>query len=108
MGPRGFWVALAIVLFYLVARPHVGTVWYIQTDDAKPQPIVSNWATDVRPAPTNPFLSTPTATPAAQRSPTRAVFTEKLDCESVASDYARDAGLTGIYCAPKNALLWGW
>ena len=29
MGPRGFWTALAIVLLYLIARPHVGKVWYI-------------------------------------------------------------------------------
>jgi hypothetical protein len=28
MGPRGFWIALAIVLFYLIARPHIGTLWY--------------------------------------------------------------------------------
>jgi hypothetical protein len=27
MGPRSFWIALAIVLFYLIARPHVGTVY---------------------------------------------------------------------------------
>lgn len=27
MGPKGFWIALAIVLFYLVSRPHIGTIW---------------------------------------------------------------------------------
>ena len=36
MGPRGFWIALVIVLFYLIARPHVGTVWYMQEDYVEP------------------------------------------------------------------------
>lgn len=27
MGRRGFWLALAIVLLYLIARPHAGSVW---------------------------------------------------------------------------------
>jgi hypothetical protein len=31
MGPRGFWIALAIVLCYLIARPHVGIVWRIHS-----------------------------------------------------------------------------
>jgi hypothetical protein len=41
MGPRGFWIALAIVLFYLIARPHISTVWYIKEDRPLPTPSVS-------------------------------------------------------------------
>lgn len=53
-GPRGFWIALAIVLFYLIARPHVGTVWYVNAHGAQLAP-----ALVAVPMPTNPFDNAP-------------------------------------------------
>jgi len=32
MGPRGFWIAVAIVLFYLIAKPHIGKAWHLISD----------------------------------------------------------------------------
>jgi|ERR1700677_4173479 len=33
MARRGFWVALAIILFYLIARPHIATVWDLRVKE---------------------------------------------------------------------------
>lgn len=91
MGPRGFWIALAIVLFYLIARPHVGTVWYVTA------PSPPSWLATNSPPPG--FIpDTP---------PARA-FTEKSDCRAAAYAFYQKSGISGLDCVPRNALLWGW
>jgi hypothetical protein len=84
MGPRGFWIALAIVLAYLIARPHVGTVWYIALDPNHGL----TWS-QIKALPD-----------------TR--FTDKRDCFGAELRFQSATGATGTYCASKNALLWGW
>lgn len=88
MGPRGFWIALAIVLFYLIARPHIGTVWYVVVPPSPPPP------SDL-PSGAEPFVAD---TPRPQR------FLEKRDCYYALTGFAA----TGAYCVSGNALLWGW
>jgi|GEM_PF-6317096 hypothetical protein len=100
MGPRGFWIALAIVLFYLIARPHIGTVWYVKEDGVEAGP---EHAGLVGRIPNVPGVIPP---------PTR--FLDKRSCvsdaeepftaqfHSITADYAK------AYCASENALLWGW
>jgi hypothetical protein len=86
MGPRaGFWVALAIVLFYLIARPHVGTVWHVAME-RPPGPAPNGFVED---------------TPAPER------FPDRRDCSEALSRFD-NASATSAYCAPENALLWGW
>ena len=102
MGPRGFWIALAILLFYLIARPHVGTVWYVALDSLP------------TPAATLPAGLTPISPPAgfipdSDRTPPSARFTDKRDCFNAEMRF-RSAypGATGTYCDSETALLWGW
>jgi hypothetical protein len=114
MGSRGFWVALAIVLFYLIARPRIGTIWYVNVDAAEPV-MPSNAAT-----PANPFMEgyTPppqanpllndTPAPSLRPGPPRAAFMDRRDCVDAAAQYEREGAMMGVYCASKNALLWGW
>jgi hypothetical protein len=90
MGPKGFWIALAIVMFYLITRPHVGTVWYIAVPP--PQPLPSGAV---------PIASSQGFVPDA---PPTTAFTEKKDCWFALTPFR---GL-GAECVPKNALLWGW
>jgi hypothetical protein len=109
MGPRGFWIALAIVLFYVIARPHVGTVWSVNADGAQP-PIIPAVPSDTA-TPSNPFLvdATPTPPPVMLRPDAPKVrFTDRRDCLNAAVQYEREANLIGVYCASNNALLWGW
>ncbi|MFY9738967.1 MAG: hypothetical protein WAK11_07910 [Candidatus Cybelea sp.] len=86
MGPRGFWIALAIVLFYLIALPRIGTVWYVTIPEPPPR-----LATSSPPAGFVPNMP-----------PTRA-FREKGDCLAAAERFSQDAD-----CVPRNTLLWGW
>jgi len=40
MGRRGFLIVLAIVLLYLIARPHVATFWHVAANPtASPVPV---------------------------------------------------------------------
>lgn len=112
MEQRAFWITLTIVLFYLIARPRIGTVWYVDADSAETAPIASapfNWA-DPHATPSaqsNPFLSN-TPAPGVKPRPPGTAFLDRRDCIDAAAAYERDAGLVGVYCASKNALLWGW
>ena len=92
MGPRGFWIALAILLFYLIARPHIGTVWQLRTDSQRSG---QKWR------PHHLYLLFLAA-------PTQREFLDRAACTKVASGYSSENDVTGVYCAPKNALLWGW
>jgi|ERR1700729_1947207 len=111
MGPRGLWIALAIVLFYLIARPRIGTVWYVNADGAQPPP-----AAVASPIPTNIFDNTPESAPTNVVTPIPMLrsdapkerFADRRDCIDAAAQYERTADLIGVYCASKNALLWGW
>jgi hypothetical protein len=99
VGPRGFWIALVIVLFYLIARPHVGTVWYMQEDYVEPGAGHAGVASRI---PEVPGVIPPT---------TR--FPDQKTCFiAVESFTARFSSITGDYdkvnCASEYALLWGW
>lgn len=85
MGPRGFWIALAIILFYLIARPHVGTVWRVTVPT--PGPLPSG-------LPPGAVAETP---------PPRA-FLHQDDCLFAVTRFRALGG----ECVPENALLWGW
>jgi hypothetical protein len=92
VGPRGFWITLAIVLFYLITRPHVGTVWHLETDS---QRLGHKWMTH---HPDVVVLAAP-----AQRA-----FLDRAMCAKVASEYSSENDVTHVYCISGNALLWGW
>jgi hypothetical protein len=98
MGPRGFWIALSIVLFYLIARPRIGTVWYVNSDGAV-NPLLA-------PSPTNWFDASPPA-PTVRPDAPKGTFADRRDCLNAAGQYEREAGLVGVYCASKNAFVWG-
>jgi hypothetical protein len=85
MEQRAFWIVIAIVLFYLIARPRIGTVWHVAMERS-PTP------------PSNGFVSD---TPPPDR------FPDRRDCFAALRQFD-NAGSTGAYCAPGNALLWGW
>src|SRR5579862_3488023 len=65
MGPLGFWIALAIALFYLIARPHVGRAWHVVADDVVPDTSPSGVVRRIG-------FSDPYATPSPQPTSTRA------------------------------------
>jgi hypothetical protein len=93
MGPRvGFWITLALVLFYLIARPHVGTVWHLRTDGERRG---QKWMVH--------HLDVAVFAAPAQRE-----FLDSAACAKAASEYSSENDVTGVYCTSKNALLWGW
>jgi hypothetical protein len=117
MGPRAYWIALAIVLFYVIARPHIGTVWYVNADYAGPTDVASASPTPANPliqyaTPSSRLLSdetpTPTAAPGFRPDPPKTHFSDRRDCLDAAVQFERQARLTGAYCASESALLWGW
>jgi hypothetical protein len=99
MGPRGFWIALAIVLFYLIARPHIGTVWHVVLP--APQSLPSDIPSGAVPLTPPPGFVAVTPPPQA--------FTVQLNCIAAADDLRRTGGVNaGAYCAQGYGLLWGW
>ena len=108
MGPRGFWIALAIVLFYLIARPHVGTVWFIQTDRLEPIPRVNPGTSLGDMAPANPYNGGAVPIPSAPPSPAARAYAFNDECNSAAKRYESLVGFLGAYCSARTALLWGW
>jgi hypothetical protein len=113
MGPRGYCVALAIVLFYVNARPHIGRTWYVNADYAGPMDVASS-----SPAPANPLITyatptgetptpPPTEVPPFRPDPPKARFADRRDCLDAAIQFERQARLTGVYCASQNVLLSG-
>lgn len=93
MGPRGYWIVLAIVLFYLIARPHVGTVWYVIFPPSPPLP------SGAKPLPG--FV--PDTPPPPQG------FADQQTCFAAESAFRQRGGVyQDAYCAPRYALLWGW
>jgi hypothetical protein len=93
MGPRGFWIALAIVLFYLIARPHIATVWYVT---ANPTPT---------PGPTCQAPPAFGCVPPTPSPPPVSHFAEQLVCVRylVNTIYYRS-----YRCVDHPAPLWGW
>lgn len=91
-------VAIVVVLAYLIARPHIGTVWYL-TQDA-PVPVPSWLKTDTPPPGFGPGVPPPPLP--------RTRFIDKRDCFNAESRYENASGTSGVYCATENALLWGW
>ncbi len=87
MATRGYWIALAIVLFYLIARPHVGTVWYVA---------VPTLALGTLPTGATPITPPPTS------------FADKADCQIARFQFQQAIGKADAVCVPKSALLWGW
>lgn len=95
MGPRGFWIALAIVLLYLIARPRIGTVWYVTIPPDQPVP---SGATLIKSPPAGFVPDTPL--PKA--------FAAQRDCWFAVGDFRRESGRTDAYCDSRYSLLWGW
>ncbi len=103
MGPRGFWIALGIVLFYLIARPHVGTVWHLTQEQPSPTETLPPGLTPITPTPPPGFG------PGVRFGPTPTTsFIDQRDCYREAIRFEGRTGTSGVYCAPSNALLWGW
>jgi hypothetical protein len=95
MQQRAFWITLAIILFYLIARPRIGTVWRVTLPPPTPLP---SGLTPVSPPPG--FV--------ADRPPPQA-FTEKSDCLVAAYQFRQEGGVdAGAYCEPRYTLVWGW
>jgi hypothetical protein len=106
MGPRGFWIALAIVLFYLIARPHIGRVWYVKADNLKPL-LTSNWADPIS-SNANPLLGKVSPSPSPPPSPLPRRYSVKDECAQAATRFEAAVGFSGAYCDSRMALLWGW
>jgi hypothetical protein len=99
-GPAiAFYVLVAIVLFYLIARPHIGTVWYLK-GGLLPHGLTLE---QVRALPSGFTPDSPA--PLAPLPTTR--FVDKRDCLD-AEARLENAGNTGVYCVSENGLLWGW
>ncbi len=110
MGPRGFWIALAIALFYLIARPHIGTVWHLTMD--YPERGLTLHQVQALPSGLTPITG-PTVPPGFGPLPPGASlpstrFIDKRDCFNAEMRFETSAGVNGVYCSPRNALLWGW
>jgi hypothetical protein len=93
MGPRGFWIALAIVLFYLIARPHLGTAWYVTVG---PRPTTSGGCSATPPG----FMCPPTPSP-----PPVSHFSDEIDCLRYLGGTIYDPSYR---CDDHLTLLWGW
>ena|SRR5580692_8637603 len=98
MGPRGFWISLVIVLFYLIARPHVGTGWYVKEDYVE----AGLGHTVVDRIPDVPGVIPPSTRFLDQKSCFIAEETFTARFNSITGDYAK------VSCASEYALLWGW
>ena len=55
MEQRAFWITLTIILFYLIARPRIGTVWYVNADNAELSSSALQGSTPAHVDPANPF-----------------------------------------------------
>lgn len=104
MGPRGFWIAFAIVLFYLIARPHIGHVWYVNADQAKPPAPSDLWYVSADQAKPSAPLPSPTPLP----SPPATKYATERECGFANARFYNATRADGTYCASENALLWGW
>jgi len=93
MGPKGFWIALAIVLLYLIARPRLSTVWYVNADGARLTK-EGSWNA----------LGATSPSP----SPPATAFPNRQDCYNAEGGYEYAVGVTGLECRSQYALLWGW
>lgn len=108
--------AVLVVVAYLVARPHIGTVWYVKEDYlgplATPTASPPSWL-----IPPPPGFGRPPPLP--PRPPTTR-FVDKRDCFAAEDRFRNSTGYTleeleaqhspvrDAYCATENALLWGW
>jgi hypothetical protein len=95
MGRRGFWLALAIVLFYLIARPHAGSVWKERRTMSSPngRPTITVLQTD--------FPSYGTCE--------NQVATDNAAAARIAADLLRAPDFVTTYvCIHRTILLWGW
>ena len=92
MGPRVYWLALAIVLLYLIARPHVGSVWKERRTMSSPngRPTITVVQTDF---PSYGMCENHVATDNAAAART-------------AADLQR-APVTTYVCIHRTTLLWG-
>jgi hypothetical protein len=99
---RSFWIVLAIILFYLIARPHIGQVWHIDASAATK-------TTGPSPLPDNPFIRpTPQPLIATGVSAPTAHYLSAQDCNAALGAFEQAAGVEGAYCVAGNGLLWGW
>ncbi len=84
----GFLLAVVLMLTYLIARPHIGTLYTANT-----------FLTNVQ------TLQTRTGTLGYP-------YTNRADCERAIASYEHTASPPGIVatgiCTPKIQLLWGW
>lgn len=101
----GPWILLAAVvgLAYLIARPHVGTVWYV-TKDWVTTPPTGTLPPGLKPVTPPPGFVPDTPPP----SPPPLRYIDKRDCFNAEMRYETATGTAGAYCASENALLWGW
>ena len=94
MGPRGFWIAFAIVLFCIITRPRLGTVWYAKMPD--------------QPLPSGVVTASPGASFVAG-TPPPGTFPSIRNCMAVIQGYREEQGGHELaYCVSKYAILWGW
>lgn len=94
----GILAAVIVVIAYLIARPHIGTVWYVNADNARPTPVPSgmiDWSKYGGHPPPSP-------------SPPPIGFPTRQDCWNAEGTYGQLVGVIGLECMPRYALLWGW
>jgi hypothetical protein len=102
MSPRGFWIALAVVVFYFIARPHVGTVWYERVTNISNNVPHRQLATVVTSA---SYASFEVCNGKAQR----ATADKAQERRVMAASGMKPLDFSTVYdCVAKTALLWGW
>jgi hypothetical protein len=96
----GIWIAVAMLFVYLVARPHIGTVYYVSTVHAHlgaGKPSIGN----------STALARSLLAPAAAAGAT-STFVVERDCDAAAAAFDTENHAEDAYCASRTALLWGW
>jgi hypothetical protein len=94
-----FSIAIVVIaLFYLIARPRIGTVWYVTITPAPPPPSGASLTTSP------PGFSDKPPSGFIPDTPPPRWFTDERDCDYAVGAYRQESG----YCDSRYALLWGW
>lgn len=101
VASRLLWIALVVVFIYVLARPHLGTVYYVSTAHMRFSGATKSSLQD------STSLGRSLLAPAAPLG-VKTTFVNQSDCEAAAATYDADNHVFGASCAPRPALLWGW
>ena len=102
MGPRGLWIAAVVAaFFYVILRPHFGTVYYL--NGAHAGMLAGGKASLANSTSLGRSMFMPAAPAGVSWT-----FRNQHDCEAAAASYNTNNRAFGAQCAQRSALLWGW